>query len=250
MNTRDATGRSEADTRPVVVCIAGFGDNVGMFAPLLDTAKNERLHIDAFDLPGFGAPALDRTTLETLADALGARCRQLGARTVVAHSVASIIASLAAQRDGSPIRAIVSLEGNLTAEDAYFSGTAADYPDPSRFRAAFLSRLREMAEDDPIVEGYHHRVMNADPLALWELGCDARAFSERAVPGDVLMAAASVVYVLNPTNCPPASLAWLNAHDMERVVLEGASHWPTIDRPLDIAAIIQRAASDAMPAVG
>ena len=35
----------------------------------------------------------------------------------------------------------MSLEGNLTVEDAYFSGATADYDSAESFRAAFLDRL-------------------------------------------------------------------------------------------------------------
>lgn len=240
--------RIGGDARAVVVCIAGFGDNAHMFAPLRETVDAERLRIDAFDLPGFGAPALARTSLDALAREVDARCRVTGARTIVAHSVASIIASLAARREGSPIRAIVSLEGNLTAEDAYFSGTAADHANPSVFREAFLARLDQMADGDRIIEGYRRRVMTADPVALWDLGREARSFSETTVPGDVLMEAARVVYVFNPANCPASSLAWLDAHDVERFIIDGASHWPTIDRPIEVARIIEHVVSDELPA--
>ena len=235
----------ETGERPTVVCTAGFGDNGTMFAPLLRTQAGVRLRIDPFDLPGFGAPALAETSLETLANALDERCRAISASTVVAHSVASIIASLAARRHGSPIRTIVSLEGNLTPEDAYFSGTAADYDDPGSFRAAFLGRLDEMGTGDPIIRGYRERVAGADPLALWHLGRSARRFSDENDPGAVLIDAASATYVFNPENCPAASLAWLDRHDVRRVVLDGASHWPTIDRATDVANVITDTAAKA-----
>ena len=231
-----------SDTRPSAVCIAGFGDNAVMFAPLLRTRSAELVHLDPFDLPGFGAPPLPETTPEALAAVVDARCQETGARTVVAHSVASIIASLAARREGSPIRAIVSLEGNLTAEDAYFSGTAADHPDPDAFREALLARLAEMGANDPILRGYRERVEVADPAALWSLGRDSRRFSDTHHPGQVLAAAADVTYVLNPTNCPAQSLEWLETQGLRRLVLNGASHWPTFDRSEDVGEIIVTAA--------
>ncbi len=132
--------------RPCVILIAGFGDGADMYAGLHATALARRRRLHAIDLPGFaGTPRLPRTTLEALAAHVDGIARRERADTVVAHSVASIIGSLAARRAGSPIRRLVSLEGNLTAADAYFSGSAAGYPDPGSFRAAFLARLDALA---------------------------------------------------------------------------------------------------------
>lgn len=234
------------DPRPIAVCLPGFGDNASMFTQLLETDTAARIRFVPFDLPGFGAPALPDTTLATLADAVLRHCSSLGARILIAHSVASIIASIAAKTSKENphhhIDQIISLEGNLTAEDAYFSGTAANFSDALSFRAAFLDRLDAMASNDPIIAGYRDRVREADPYALWSLGCDAKAFSTESVPGALLLAAADVVYVHNPANCAAASLAWLKSSGLESIVIDGASHWPTIDKPEQVAKAIELAA--------
>ncbi len=215
-----------------MVCIAGFGDNGSMFYPLLTTELAKQIEIRPFDLPGFGKPALSGdTTLASLADVLDAETRTVEASVVVAHSVGSIIASLAAQKAGSPIRTILSLEGNLTAEDAYFSGTAADYDSSESFRAAFLQRLSEMAEHQPIISRYREMVAGADQNALWQLGRDARRFSAEKSPGKVLIEAAMAVYFYNPANVPDSSLKWLETHDILKIRMDDTSHWPSVDQP-------------------
>ena len=221
------------ETKPTLIFLAGFGDGGAMFAPLQDTPLAQRFRLLPLDLPGFaGAPALPgQTSLEALAEVVHEVAVREDACTLVAHSVASIIASLAARRAESPVKTIVSLEGNLTAEDAYFSGTAADYDDAETFKTTFLARLDEMAETQPVVRRYAETVRHADPRALWELGCDARRFSETHIPGEVLRRAADAIYFYNPDNCAPASLAWLARSAMKAVVLEGASHWPSVDQP-------------------
>lgn len=215
-----------------VVCVAGFGDNGSMFSPLLSTELAEEYTILPYNLPGFGAlPLNERTTLATLAASLSRFCSSVNATVVVAHSVSSIIATLAAQEASSTIERILSLEGNLTSEDAYFSGTASNYNDPISFRTAFLSRLERMVEEQPIIERYMSVVLTADPQALWELGNDAFLYSQRHVPGDELGRAAKVIYFYNPDNLPQASIKWLNESELPKVKLEGASHWPSIDKP-------------------
>lgn len=221
-----------APSRPVMLMIAGFGDDSSMFAPLLETDLAQHFRLVPLDLPGFGAPRLpQRTTLEALAGFVAAAAREHGARSIVAHSVASIIASLAAGQADCPLRTIMSLEGNITAQDAYFSGTAADHDSPEAFRTAFLGRLDEMAAEAPVVRRYRDVVSRADPTALWELGCDARAFSNTHVPGEALRASAEVCYLYNPDNCPRATLDWLARNPMRHAVLMNATHWASVDAP-------------------
>lgn len=223
--------------RPAMLMIAGFGDNASLFDPLSDTELARDYHLVGLNLPGFGAPPLaQETTLDALAQVVAEAARQTGARIVLAHSVASITASLAARLPDCPLDTIVSLEGNITAEDAYFSGTAVNYGDPLAFRAAFLARLDGMAATSAVVARYRDNVALADPVALWQLGRDAGAFSARQVPGEVLREVRRVCYLFNPPNCPQATLDWLARTPIAQCLLPDTSHWPSIDQPRLLAA--------------
>ena len=225
-----------------MLLIAGFGDNATMFDGLLETRLADEFHVVPLDLPGFGRQAdSGRTTLRSLADFVVKQAQEIGAEIIVAHSVASIIASMAAGRADCPLRTIVSLEGNLTAEDAYFSGTATDFDNPQEFRTAFLARLGKLAAGAPVIARYREQVAQADPHAMWELGCDARRFSERTHPGEFLAVSAEAVYLYNPKNCPESSLNWLASSDLPRLVLENATHWKSVDQPVQLAGKIDDA---------
>jgi len=217
----------------VIICVAGFGDDASMFAPLVEASQSARLELRPINLPGFGASTSHRreTSLDSLAKTVADIAKAQRADTVLAHSVSSIIAAMAAMRTDSPITTILSLEGNLTPEDAYFSGTASAYSSASTFRQAFLSRLSEMAQGDRILSRYKCVVERANPDALWQLGCDAHRFSSMQNPGEHLEAAAKVRYLYNPANLPEASLEWLASHALPRFELPGASHWASIDQP-------------------
>lgn len=217
--------------RDGIVMIAGFGDNSSMFDGLAATKLAREYTLIPFNLPGFGAPPLEGdTTIDALAEVLAAEARRTGAKIVLAHSVASIIASIALGKD-SPLEMILSMEGNITIEDAYFSGTAADYDDPATFHTAFLTRMAEKAKASPIFARYHDNVAKADQRALWHLGRDARRFSETRHPGEVLIASGRVSYFYDDPNCPQSTLDWLRSHDIDARRLAGASHWPSIDVP-------------------
>lgn len=153
------------------------------------------------------------------------------AQAVLAHSVASIIASLAALRPSALINTVLSLESNLTTEDAYFSGTVADFDTPSEFYTSFLARLDSMAAEQPIMPRYREDLLQADVQALWELGNDAMRFSDMYVPGELLMDVSSATYFFNPANVPSASLDWLNSHNLPSIRLADASHWASVDQP-------------------
>nr|WP_070958812.1 alpha/beta hydrolase [Hyphomonas sp. Mor2] len=226
-----------------IICVAGFGDDATMFDALVEAANRTSLQFVPINLPGFGAPFPDRqkADLDSLAGALVERVAAEGAQIVLAHSVASIIASVAARRPQSPIQTILSLEGNLTAEDAYFSGTAADYASPDAFKPAFLDRLQGLAESDPIIARYRGVVANADPRAMWELGCDAYAFSQKNCPGQWLLTAARSAYLYSPSNLPERSLSWLEDTPLPRFELPGASHWASVDQPELLASKIAEA---------
>lgn len=227
-------GQMETSHRRILM-IAGFGDNASMFDGLQGTALARRYDLLPFNMPGFGAPRLEgKTTIDALADCVAEEARRTGAGIVLAHSVASIIASVALRK--SPLLdTILSVEGNITADDAYFSGTAADYDDPLAFRTAFLDRLDDMARTSDVIARYRDNVARADPAALWELGRDARRFSETTHPGEFLLSAGTVFYFYDPPNCPSSTLDWLRSHPVDKHRLTGASHWPSVDAPALLA---------------
>lgn len=230
-------------TLPSAIMLPGFGDDASMFARLSRTELAGRYRLIPVNLPGFGGqPALDGTTsLDKLAEVVHDIALQERARLVIAHSLSSIIASLAARRMPSAIDTILSLEGNLTAKDAYFSGTAADFSNAREFRSAFLNRLEVLAAKQPIVARYRDSVAAADSQALWELGCDARRFSGDRHPGEFLSESAAVCYLYNPENCPDSTLEWLSRSTIERVRMDNATHWKSVDQPELLAASILQA---------
>ncbi|MBR9826620.1 MAG: alpha/beta hydrolase [Alphaproteobacteria bacterium] len=186
-----------------------------------------------YDFPGFGGqhPLEGATTLTALADRVREVIGKTQVRLVIAHSVASIIASLAIRGLKDHDITLVSLEGNLTKDDAYYSGRAAKYDNAARFKAEFVSLMQEKSLSSPILKRYARMAEKADATAMWELGCDAHRFSQTHHPGELLEACGRVIYVYNPDNCAKSSMDWLAGSGLDTLRLDGASHWPTIDVP-------------------
>jgi pimeloyl-ACP methyl ester carboxylesterase len=221
-----------------ILCIAGFGDDSTMFEPLVATDLCSSFRLVTVDLPGFGEePQISgrSATLSDLADFVTAVATQASAESVLAHSAGSVVVGLAATAPGSTIRTVISLEGNLTKADAYYSGLAAEFDTPEGFRQALLARLDPASEVDPLVSRYRSRVAQADAHALWVLGNDVAAYSKRRPPGELLLEVSRVHYIYNPSNCAESSLAWLARSGLPATQLHGASHWPTLDAPERVA---------------
>lgn len=232
-----------AESAPRILCVAGFGDDSTMFEPLVGSELAANYELVTFDLPGFGSepPLLGRfATLSNLGRVVRDVAVAEEASIVLAHSVASIIVSMAARLPGSCIRRIVSLEGNLTADDAYYSGQAIEYEHPDEFHEGFLCLLDDRSGRDPLVARYRSRVARAQPHALWTLGREAVAFSAQVVPGEVLMESAEAHYLYNPANCPESSVAWLRESGMSATELPGTSHWATVDAPALVSRAVLR----------
>lgn len=225
-----------------IVLLAGFGDNGSAYDGFADTVLVDDYELIAADLPGFGNTESESQPLdlERAAQLVANVIVENDARIIMGHSLGSIIASLAASTTAPQVLTIISIEGNLTPQDAYFSGSAALYATPEQFRTEFLARLDELAKESDVVLRYRNEVARADPQSLWELGCDAHRFSSTRSPGELLQnAAPQVHYIYNPANTPPETISWLEDHpNLPRSELPGASHWMMVDQPQLLAQLI------------
>lgn len=234
-----------------IVLVPGFGDNGSQYEELGTTVLGEDYELIAVDLPGFGSaePESQPLDLDRAAQLVAAAVVEHEARIVIGHSLGSIVASLAAYRTAPQVHTVISIEGNLTPEDAYFSGSAAQFATPERFRTEFLARLDELADESDVVRRYRNEVAGADARCLWELGCDAHRFSSTQSPGDVLLTSAPRVhYIYNPANTPAETIEWLADHqELARSQLPGASHWMMVDQPQQLARRIFAILDDSAP---
>lgn len=234
-----------------IVLVSGFGDNGSQYEGLGKTVLVEDYKLIAVDLPGSGNAESESQPLDLdrAAQLVAAVVVEHDARIVIGHSLGSIVASLAARRTTPQVHTVISIEGNLTPEDAYFSGSAAQFATPEQFRIEFLARLDELAEESDVVRRYRNEVAGADARCLWELGRDAYRFSSTRSPGDLLLTAAPRVhYIYNPANTPAETIEWLADHqELARSQFPGASHWVMVDQPQQLARRILTILDDSTP---
>lgn len=228
--------------------IHAFGDCGLAFTPLFDTSLTESFRLVAVDLPGFGASPRrdDVLSIAQNAEAIATLGRSLpssGPIGLVGHSVGSIIAVEAASRLGERFGGLFSIEGNLTAEDAYFSGRAADFDDPSAFKRRFLDDLWTIAQAQPILRRFHGAVTMVDAVVMWSLGRDARRLSVGDTPGQAYLRVQPSLYYWSPDNTPESTREWIARSGIARRQFDG-SHWPMVDQPDAAAQAIRLFFSD------
>ncbi len=235
-------------TAPVVITIHGFADDSSAFTPLADTALNKSFRLVFCDLPGFGmSPAKNRSRIGDLAafvlrlaDAMSPS-EPVG---LMAHSVGSPIAVAAAHAGPERVGAILSIEGNLTHQDAYFSGRAAKYGEPTAFKAAFCDQVAAMAKENHSMDRYRAAVETADAQAMWELGKDAAtlglndgfglAYRHLAVLG------IETLYLWGRHNSPSDTIQFVDQNQLANVEFVSSGHWKSVDDPNATGAIANR----------
>lgn len=152
-----------------------FGDSHLCFRDAFAHPISKVMRIFLFDLPGHGASP-PRPSGLTVEDAAQLWCDLIShfssSRRVVlvGHSMAAIIAVRAAQMLNFRPNLVISVEGNLTLADAFFSGQAANFDDPESFYTSFLSKIIEMSKRDEIFHRFSCSLQFADPKTLWTLG--------------------------------------------------------------------------------
>jgi pimeloyl-ACP methyl ester carboxylesterase len=207
-------------------------------------AKRARLFV--FDLPGHGASPPWPSGL-TVADA-AVLWRDLAAQfsdgrdtVLVGHSMAAIVATRAARMLARPPKLVVSVEGNLTAADAYFTGKAARFDDAGSFYAWFQAEILRLAQGDEIFRRFSCSLQFADPLTLWTLGRSVAEFPDPG--GEYLKLTCPSAYYWSPESTTGDAQAFLARHPVRQRRLEGLGHWPMVKSPDAFYAAIERDAA-------
>ncbi|MFD5922797.1 alpha/beta fold hydrolase [Kitasatospora sp. NPDC058201] len=230
-----------------VLCVPGFADAAESWFALAEALK-DRHCVAVLDLPGFGAaPRLEAgVTVEDFAGRTAAVVRRgwSGPVTLIGHSLGSVLAVRAAQKLNGQCAAVVSIEGNLTPQDGYFSGQAARHDVPGAFKDDFSGQVRRLVEDGRAPASYARSVAVADSYSMWALGRDAdrcgaadgfgQEFAALRCPAD---------YLWSRTATPPATRQYLAKSRPTHHQLTIEHHWPWTISPDAVADLVHAAAA-------
>ncbi len=222
--------------RPMLGFVHGFGASGASFLEAFDAPHLRPCALYVPDLPGFGdSPPLAHPRgiqdgVELLLELVAERAPSAGV-VLVGHSAGGLVVTRAAAAMPG-LRGIVSVEGNLTEADNFISGKVAGADDVEAWRRAFLEDIREPAERDEAFRRYRRDVSRAVAATLRAWALDIVADTGAAAGGDRFRALpVPKLYVYGGRSIAPASLAYLERHDVPRLGFPGAGHSPMIDEP-------------------
>lgn len=234
----------EVAGRPALWMLHGFGESGLSLQPLFGTTLAGEFGLFVPDLPGFGVslPRPGDGSLDDLADVvvgLIERRTPDGPLGLVGHSLGAVVAVRVARRLEGRVGALLSLEGNLTDADSYFSGRAALFDTPEAFKVSHDAEVWRLAQGDPTLRRYMASLAFADARALWQLGRDAHRASQRHGFGEEYRSLrCPTLYCWSETSTPEVTQRYLREHHIAEQRYVGAGHWPTVETPTEIAAII------------
>jgi pimeloyl-ACP methyl ester carboxylesterase len=221
----------------------GFGESHLCFRDAFAHPIAKQTRIFLFDFPGFGAspPRPTGLTVEQAAQV----CHDLIVNfslprriVLVGHSVAGIAATRTALMPDCTPALVISVEGNLTLADAYFSGQAANFEEPESFYGWFQSRILERARDDEIFRRYSCSLQFSDPRTLWTLGRSVLSYPS---PGqDFLSLTCPSIYYWDPGSTTDDAKEFLASRHLRQRKLEGLGHWPMVKSPSQFYAAVEQ----------
>jgi pimeloyl-ACP methyl ester carboxylesterase len=231
-----------ADAQVDTWFLPGFGKSQLCFGEAFNHPIARAVRLITFDLPGLGSsPA----PLEGLAvkDCAELWCNLISnvsssrRGVLVAHSMAGIIATETAKLLDPLPALVVSVEGNLTLADAYYSGQAARYETCEAFYAAFVQSIAELASKGEVPDGYLPCLKLADPYALWTLGRSIVSYTQ---PGrEYASLSCSTIHYWDFASTSPDSREFLLHNNLVQRRFDGLGHWPMLTSPTSFYLALQ-----------
>ncbi len=225
------------DSGPPLLFIHAFGDTGHCYNRVFRSRRLAQYRLIAVDLWGFGAsPA--RSDVRTVAEYSGALetliLKVCPGQTVglIGHSIAGSMAVEIATQLGNRICGVFSIEGNLTADDAMFTGKASNFDDPDTFKMSFLNDVWEMSQSSEALRHYYAAARMADSETMWNLGRDAKRISEENKLGEAFRGLQQPSnYYWSTASTPQKTRQWIEQSGIPNEIYSGAGHWPMIEQP-------------------
>lgn len=229
--------RAGTKSAPPLFLIHAFGDTGHCYEKVCSHDLAGRYALIVVDLWGFGAsPARpDIRTVAEFSQALEKLIPKLDAGRpigLVGHSIAAVMAVEIASRDAVNVSGVFSIEGNLTPDDAMFTGRASGFDDPQAFKTSFLQEIWRMGETSDALRHYYSGARLADAETMWHLGRDAKRISVGNRLGEAFQQLPQPkLYYWSEESTPAATQEWIARSEIPNRVYEGAGHWPMVDQP-------------------
>jgi pimeloyl-ACP methyl ester carboxylesterase len=217
-----------------VVCVPAFADSAESWHSLVERLS-DRHTVGVVEVPGLGRAGTPPVppTVAGVAELITGLIQKTWTApvTLVGHSAGSAVAVRVAHQLGDRCRAVVSIEGNLTVDDAYLTGQAVDFTDADAFKNHLADQIGGWVAAGKAPASYADSVRASDAYTMWSFGRDVAAGSAGDGFGhELLRLRCPVRYLWSAATTPPVSREFLRAHSIPHRQLPVAHHWPwTVD---------------------
>jgi pimeloyl-ACP methyl ester carboxylesterase len=215
----------------------GFGESSLSFREVFSSELAASYSLFAPDLPGFGVSPC-RPGKMSLKDAAGVIidliCALSGNRPVllVGHSLGSVIATWVARELSETVKAVFSIEGNLTRSDGYFSALAAEFEDPTAFYRYLLDLIYKRAAKSEAYQRYLASLRFAIPEAMMAWGRSSAQLAETGTHGsDFASLKCAKLYYWGTESTPEETQRFIETHNIPNRQYTGDTHWPMVETP-------------------
>ena len=231
---------------PLLMFFPAFGDSGLCYEGVFSSELSTQYRLIAVDLWGFGAsPA--RSEIRSFTE-FSAALEELVSEFwsgepigLIGHSIAGSMVTQIAHSLEKKISEIFSIEGNLTPDDAMFTGRASSFHDPANFKQSFLEEIWKLGQDDEALRHYYAGARMSDPETMWQLGCDVKLISENNNLGEAFRKLSQPsLYYWSKRSTPQETQAWIVQSKINNEVYSSAGHWPMVEQPTSTALRIRQ----------
>ncbi|MBN1882270.1 MAG: alpha/beta hydrolase [Deltaproteobacteria bacterium] len=217
--------------------VHGFCCSGHLYENVFDSVLCDDFSIYLPDFPGFGAspPVIPPHTVADSALLLSDLVRKVTGDAPVfflCHSLGGIVGTKAAKELGRSVRGCVSVEGNLTRQDAFLTGLSEGFDDAGAFYDHLAGIFLPLAQADPTQRRFTAGFLSADPdsVLAWGTSC-AEATGETAAGDEFRTLSMPTLFVWGGKSLPEMSKEYIERYDMNHLAFPNAGHNVMVDEP-------------------
>ncbi|MEL6193678.1 MAG: alpha/beta hydrolase [Bacteroidota bacterium] len=211
-----------------------FGESGLCYLHVFESDLVKKYNLFVPDLPGFGvSPNYGKPLgVGKLVDVLKSLIEKNSPNRnlyLIGHSVSGIIVTELIQKLQQEVNGYISVEGNLTTADSYYSSLPIHHSKEDFYRI-YLDSVREHAKTRADFQRYLASVRFADVDSLYELGKSTEGLIRDNQAGKAFMSLdCQKLYIWGDKDTPVETVEFIRENDVPNILLKGVGHWPMVE---------------------
>ncbi|MCI4671929.1 MAG: alpha/beta hydrolase [Bacteroidia bacterium] len=216
--------------------IHGFADSGLAYKEAFESVLDEHFNLFVVDMPGFGVSPLNPgyLGLKEQAALLSTVIQEESPSTtrvnIVAHSLGGLLGTWICQEITSRINCFISVEGNLTEADGYFSSKPLDYDTAEEFATSFEEEIFQKAQQAETYRRYYSSLRLAEPEAMRNWSLSSQSFTQDNKCGiEFRELTCKKIYLWGERDTPVESIQFLKDNQIANHQYDGIGHWHMVE---------------------